>query len=62
MEDLQNNMQLYLENSKSNIDSYIQKQNYKKAFFLLVLLLERLNEDEKNEIIDYYMHKFYELM
>ena len=37
-----------------NIDTYINKNEYRKAFGLLILVLERLDEGEKNEFINYY--------
>ena len=39
---------------KKNIDSYIHKNEYRKAFGLLILVLERLDDNQKNEFIDYY--------
>ena len=44
----------YLLESKNNINEYIHKNEYRKAFFLLVLVLEMLNEEGKIELIDYY--------
>ena len=44
----------YISCSKQNIDNYIHKKEYRKAFGLLVLFLERLDGKEKAEIIDYY--------
>jgi len=47
--------------SKKNIDNYINNNEYKKAFGLLILVLERLDDIEKKEIIEYYsknMFKF----
>ena len=41
--------------SKKNIDSFINKKEYRKAFGLLILVLERLDDgNQKNEFIDYY--------
>lgn len=48
------NSNIYISNSRKNINSYITKNEYKKAFGLLILVLERLDEGEKNEFIDYY--------
>ena len=47
----------YILKSKTNIDELISKNDYKKAFFLLVLVLERLDDDDKAELIDYYSRK-----
>jgi len=44
----------YISGSKQNINTYIYQGNYKKAFWLLILVLERLDESEKREFIDYY--------
>lgn len=48
------NSKIYIEMSKNNINGYINKNDYRKAFGLLILVLERLDGDEKNEFIDYY--------
>ena len=44
----------YISGSKLNIDNYIRKNEYRKAFGLLILFLERLDGKEKAEVIDYY--------
>jgi hypothetical protein len=44
----------YITCSKINIDNYIRKNEYRKAFGLLILFLERLDGKEKAEVIDYY--------
>ena len=44
----------YISGSKVNIDNYIRKNEYRKAFGLLILFLERLDGKEKVEVIDYY--------
>jgi len=44
----------YISGSKLNIDNFIHKNEYRKAFGLLILFLERLNDTEKVEVIDYY--------
>lgn len=41
----------YISGSKLNIDNYICKNEYRKAFGLLILFLERLDGKEKAEII-----------
>ena len=48
------NDKIYILDSKKNIDSYIHKNEYRKAFGLLILVLERLEDNQKNEFIDYY--------
>jgi hypothetical protein len=44
----------YISGSKVNIDNYIRKNEYRKAFWLLILFLERLHGEEKTQVIDYY--------
>jgi hypothetical protein len=48
------NDEIYILGSKKNIDGFINKNEYRKAFGLLILVLERLDGDQKNEFIDYY--------
>ena len=44
----------YISGSKQNIDNFIHKNEYRKAFGLLILVLERLDGNQKEEFIDYY--------
>ncbi len=48
----------YMSCSKINIDNYIRTNEYRKAFRLLILCLERLNGEEKAQVIDYYSNNF----
>ena len=48
---------LYIQDSKKNIDKYIYRNEYKKAFVMLLIVLERLDDTEKIEFIDYYTKK-----
>ena len=48
------NTKIYIQMSKANIDKFIYNYQYKKAFALLIMVLERLNNDEKIEFINYY--------
>ena len=48
------NIEKYISGSKLNIDNFIRKNEYRKAFGLLILFLERLDNKEKVEVIDYY--------
>lgn len=50
----ENKTAIYISNSKANIDNYIRKNKFKKAFGLLILLLERLDDQEQRDVIDYY--------
>ncbi|MFY7728045.1 MAG: hypothetical protein ACOVRN_00860 [Flavobacterium sp.] len=44
----------YISGSKVNINNYIRNNEYRKAFGLLILFLERLDGEEKTQVIDYY--------
>ena len=44
----------YISCSKVNINNFIYKNEYRKAFGLLILFLERLDGEEKAQVIDYY--------
>lgn len=48
------NNKMYISDSKKNIDEFIDKGNYKAAFGLLIVFLERLDDNERKEVIDYY--------
>jgi hypothetical protein len=41
----------YILNSRINIDRFLNKKDYKRAFVLLILVLDG---KQKNEFIDYY--------
>jgi len=47
----------YVIDSKKNIDSFMRKNEFRRAFGLLIAVLGRLNNDEKIEFIDYYSKK-----
>jgi hypothetical protein len=54
------NDKIYILGSKKNIDSFINKNEYRKAFGLLIAVLERLDDgNQKNEFIDYYSKKYW---
>jgi hypothetical protein len=44
----------YILGSKQNINFFINKNEYRSAFGLLILVLERLTNNQKEEFIDYY--------
>ena len=48
------NIEKYISGSTLNIDNFIRKNEYRKAFGLLILFLERLDGKEKAGVIDYY--------
>ena len=47
----------YIETSKTNINHFIRGVEYRKSFMLLLMVLERLDKNEKLELIDYYIEK-----
>lgn len=55
------NAEKYISGSKLNIDNFIRKNEYKKAFGLFILFLERLDDKEKAEVIDYYSKNMVDL-
>ena len=54
MPETSEDVEKYISCSKVNIDNYILKKEYRKAFGLLILFLERLDGEEKTQVIDYY--------
>ncbi len=48
------NVEKYISISKQNIDKFLKTYQYRKAFGLLILVLERLDDKEKVDVIDYY--------
>lgn len=48
---------LYIQDSKKKIDEYIYTNEHKKAFVMLLIVLEKLENNEKLELIDYYTKK-----
>ena len=54
------NDKIYILDSRKNIDSFINKNEYRKAFGLLIAVLERLDDgNQKNDFIDYYSKKYW---
>jgi hypothetical protein len=51
----------YISCSKININKCIRKNEYRKAFGLLILFLERLDNNQKAEVIDYYSKNMMDL-
>ena len=54
MPETSEDVEKYISGSKVNIDNYIRKNEYRKAFGLLILFLERLDGEETAQVIDYY--------
>lgn len=44
----------FIANSKKDIDVFIHKKEYRKAFALFAFVIERLDAIEKKEFIAYY--------
>lgn len=55
------NAEKYISDSKQNIDKLLTTYEYRKAFGLLILFLERLDDKEKVDVIDYYSKNMKEL-
>lgn len=54
------NDDIYISKSKQNIDGYIAANNFKSAFGLLLLVLDRLDDGEqKNNFINHYLTIFF---
>ena len=51
----------YISGSKLDIDNHIRKNEYKKAFGRLILFLERLDNEERKEVIEYYSENMFKL-
>jgi hypothetical protein len=51
------NNTLYILKSKTNIDTFIRCNDYKKAFTLFVIVLEKLHDNDKDKFIYYYSKK-----
>jgi len=51
----------YISCSMINIDEYIHKRQFRQAFGLLILFLERLDGEEKAAVVDYYSKNMFEL-
>ena len=61
MSETSEDVEKYISGSKVNIDNYIRKNEYRKAFGLLILFLERLDGEEKAHVIDYYSKNMLQL-
>ena len=52
--DTRENNEKYISISKQNIYKLLTTYKYRKAFWLLILFLERLDGEDKTQVIDYY--------
>jgi hypothetical protein len=48
----------YVLESKKNIDNYLNKNDYKRGFGLLILVLGKLDDNQKKDMINYYNKNF----
>ena len=56
----QDNDVKYISESKINIDNYIDANNYRSAFGLLLSVLDRLDDGkQKNDFITHYLNDFF---
>lgn len=54
--------EIYISVSKKNIHFYIDNNNYRLAFGLLLAVLDRLDDGkQKNDFIKYYLDDFFKL-
>lgn len=54
MESQLTDAEIYIINSKQSIDNYIRRREFRSAFGLFVLVLERLKAEELPEFVRYY--------
>ena len=61
MPETSEDIEKYISGSKVNINNFIYKNEYRKAFGLLIVFLERLDGEEKAQVIDYYSKNMQQL-
>jgi hypothetical protein len=54
--------EIYINLSKRNIDNAIYKNDFLKAFSLLIMVLDRLDNNQKVEFINYYNSKLHDII
>jgi hypothetical protein len=54
--------EIYIKLSKRNIDNAIYKNDFLKAFALLIMVLDRLDNNQKVEFINYYNTKLHDII
>lgn len=62
LESEKDNNKLYIQLSKTNIDNLILINQYKNAFTLLIMVLERLDNNDKIELINYFSKQLFDPM
>ena len=60
-QETQENIDKYISLSKRNIDNYMTRREYRKAFGLLIMFLERLDDIEIRQVIQYYSKNMQDL-
>ena len=60
-EQIKNDILMYIKLSKEVIDGYLDKRDYRQALGRLLMTLDKLDGDDKQEMVNYYidnMRKF----
>jgi len=52
------NLEKYIQLSKTIIDDYVKNNNYEQAFTTLLLILNNLGHQERTELLRYYTEKY----
>jgi hypothetical protein len=55
-ENIQNDILLYIKLSKEVIDEYLSKQCYREALSRLLRTMEKLDGEDKDEMVKYYIN------
>jgi hypothetical protein len=59
---MENQNTIYIEKSKENINQALYMGDFKKAYGLTILVLERLSEKDKAEFVKYYSKRLENIM
>jgi hypothetical protein len=55
-EQIKNDILMYIKLSKEVIDTYLDKRDYRQALGRLLMTLDKLDGDDKQEMINYYIN------
>jgi hypothetical protein len=55
-EQIKNDILMYIKLSKEVIDGYLDKRDYRQALGRLLMTLDKLDGDDKEEMINYYIN------
>jgi hypothetical protein len=55
-EQIKNDILMYIKLSKEVIDGYLDKRDYRQALGRLLMTLDKLDGDDKQEMINYYIN------